>query len=518
MKKIIFKAVIAILFAGLLLTGCVGPGEEPIPSQHEGKLLILQAYGTSDDAAGVSHSFVELFNTTDKEIKLDGISLYYADGVRGLDEKQDWGWDRLDLTGTIPAKHSYLILGKDEGSPVARLKLKNSDGDIYRENFSLSNRSFKVALIEGGTTGHEITKVANPFDTDGKGRKVDGYIDMVGAANDPTHATNPDNIFGYEKAPARNSASEAVRRKNLTDTNDNSRDFIGIRYAGGTSPSVNAAGDPAIVIQAGENWKMNHYRPKNVAHGNWNPAAIPQKPEVIPTEGLMIFQVHGAGFGDELGDNDNTNTGSISHNFIELYNNSDQAIYLDDFSIQWANGKANGGGTVIAADQDWNVINLSGVIPAYSSYLIRGRKMNDENGDVGRLQIEEADLDDNDFYMSNRSFKIALLSNQTKLVLSQPWDNDNSEPFVIELLDLVGARNGNNDSVEGFKGNMFDNYSKQQSIRRRVLADTGDNRADFVGMDYRNQRSQGDRMTDDDVAKFRPRSTEDGTWTPEFGD
>ena len=247
---------------------------------------------------------------------------------------------------------------------------------------------------------------------------------------------------------------------------------------------------------------------------------FPADPPLPVRKTIMIFQVHGAGFGAELGADSNINTGAISHNFIELYNNSDEPIDLSGYSVQWANGKANGGGTIIAEDQEWNVIPLTGIIAAYGSYLIRGKKMNDSDGNnVGRLQITESDMDDESFYMSNRSFKVALLSSQTKITMSQPWDNVNGKPIIPELLDLVGARNGNNDSVEGFKGAVFPSYSKQQSIRRASFVDTGNNHNDFVGLDYRKWTSDNtSRLTDDQVLRFRPRTAAETAagYTPVF--
>ena len=78
---------------------------------------------------------------------------------------------------------------------------------------------------------------------------------MVGAANDMASATNPDNIYGFETAPARCSASEAVRRKDLTDTDNNSVDFIAARYASG------GLTDDEVAAQ----------KPRNSKIGKWNP-------------------------------------------------------------------------------------------------------------------------------------------------------------------------------------------------------------------------------------------------------
>jgi hypothetical protein len=476
----------------------------PPPEPTENKLLIFQAYG-GNNADAVTHHFVELYNNGTTAVNLSGYSLQYAAASDGDTPESDW--TVIPLTGSIPAKTSYLILGQKNPVQTQRIQITDNSGDVNKSNFVLSNRGFKVALISSTA---KLT-VPNPYNTDGNWAKAAGYIDMVGCSN--TFGTNI--ITGYE-GPAsitelpRNSAQEGIRRKNLTDTDNNINDFVSVRYT-----TSRTAQYPHGV----NGYEIAFYTPKNTSAGVWNPMDPPPEPPSAGSAMLMILQVYGAGFGAELGSDNNTNTGSISHNFIELYNNTSSPVNLSTYSVQWANGKANGGGTVIAIDEDWNVIPLTGTIPAYGSYLIRGRKMNDQNGDVGRLQVVQGDINDDDFYMSNRSFKIALVSNQTKITLSQPWNNLTNDPLTSGLIDLVGARNGNNDSVEGYKGAMFDTYSKQQSIRRGSLADTNNNKNDFVGLDYRNwSASNATRLTDEQVNKFRPRTAAETAsgYTPQF--
>ena len=208
-----------------------------------GKLLILQAYGSGATAAGASHSFVELYNITDEPISLSGVTLYYANGIRGVNIIADSPWKSIALTGTIPAKGSYLIAGSRQ-STIAQYQMPDYYGDINNNDFMLStgtalfNRAFKVAIIQGSPDLNN-PDIPNPFDIDGSGKKIAGYIDMAGAANAPTDS-NPDNIFGFEKAPARCSASEAIRRKDLNDTDNNSIDFISLRYASGNNGMTDA--------------------------------------------------------------------------------------------------------------------------------------------------------------------------------------------------------------------------------------------------------------------------------------
>jgi len=262
MKKQILIAFIIVL--GLFFSGCPSGDDNGKKPDFE-KILVFQAYGTGEQGgAGVNRSFVELYNPGNKQIMLAGITLWFANGTRTNTIPEgspspavvDSEWKSIELSGAIPAKGSFLILGPEKGSS-ANLIIAEADNDIYSSSFVLSNRAFKVALIESRTTLN--ASIQNPFDTDGNGTKVAGYIDMVGAANEYTPPTDPDQgedtIYGFETAPARNSASQAVRRKDLNDTDDNSKDFIAARYNG---------------MSADE---MSLRRPRNSAHGAWDPFA-----------------------------------------------------------------------------------------------------------------------------------------------------------------------------------------------------------------------------------------------------
>ena len=202
------KKIIAVLFSCLALMGCPNEDNTNKKVDAQGKIIILQAYGSSSDAAGASHSFVELYNITDEAISLNGIGVYYADGTSVSSAEapnaatEDGEWKRISLDGkTIPAKGSFLIVGAKQ-SAAARYQIPDNYGDINDENFSLSNRAFKVALVQ---SAKNLT-VQNPFNADSgdSGEPVSGYVDMVGAAN---AYQGRDLIFGFEKAPARNSAS-----------------------------------------------------------------------------------------------------------------------------------------------------------------------------------------------------------------------------------------------------------------------------------------------------------------------
>jgi hypothetical protein len=478
--KITMMAIFAVLFSCLFLMGCPPDDNTDNTVNLAGKVIILQAYGNAGDGspAGVSHSFVELYNITDEAISLNGISLYYADGTTvpsGINTAtEDGAWARISLTGTIPAKGSFLILGAEHSDlSGTRYKIADDYGDINSDNLSLSRRSFKVALIKGTA---DLT-LQNPFIANG-GDPVSGYIDMVGAANS---YQSRDLIFGFETAPARNSASEAVRRwdhENYLDTDNNSTDFIAARYAS------DGMSDEELEVR----------RPRNSSAGEWNPFETsgeplpPENPTVAGTPSalagqLLILQVYGTGTDTD---------GAVSHSFIELYNNTESAVNLNTYSLQYAN----------TTGTNWTVINLTGTIPAKSSYLVRGSN----NNTSGRLQLDAADQNA-EFFLDNRNFKVALMANQNKLTVENPFamTGGKAEGYV----DMVGVKNGNSDNIDGFEAALAQVISKQAAARRGSLTDTDNNSTDFERIDYRTSGT-----TNEQAAQYKPRTSSDGEWEP----
>jgi hypothetical protein len=332
MKKIktMFFALITVLF---LLFGCSGNdgsggggggGDNDVKAQ--GNVIILQAYGNAGDSSpnGVSHSFVELYNISDVAINLEGISLYYANGIRSTAETpvvtEDEPWQSIALSGTIPAKGSFLVLGAKHSNLLStRYKIDDGYGDINDSNLSLSRRGFKVAVIKGTA----LLTVQNPFDTDGSGNVISGYIDMVGALNDSTNAL-PDHIFGFEAAPTRNSASEAVRRKDLLDMDNNLNDFEAARYA--------LTGDGAFT-----NEMLEVRKPRNSSAGAWNPFKEPAEPPEPPDTTDVDYT--------KLRLNEVSGVGNDSDKFYELINLGDKDIPLYDCKIYY-NANSNTGGTL----------------------------------------------------------------------------------------------------------------------------------------------------------------------------
>ncbi|MDR2160101.1 MAG: lamin tail domain-containing protein, partial [Treponema sp.] len=166
-----------------------GPYQTGISDPYEGKLLILQTYGTGPDTDGaVSHNFVELYNKSEEALDLAGITLQYADGKEGGTAPEDPDWKAISLSGTVPAGHSFLILGK-KSNTSGRLQLTDGSGDINDDNFVMNNHAYKAALLRT----ENAVSAANPFSP-----KLPGYIDMIGAVNAPDEE---DSIDAYETGP-----------------------------------------------------------------------------------------------------------------------------------------------------------------------------------------------------------------------------------------------------------------------------------------------------------------------------
>jgi hypothetical protein len=91
---------------------CAVPGGS-IPSANN--LVIGSVYFSNDSQSAVTHSFVEIYNPTDNEISLTengGYSLHYKNSSSE--------WYKLNLKGSIPAKHSFLVnMGKTGSVPVS---------------------------------------------------------------------------------------------------------------------------------------------------------------------------------------------------------------------------------------------------------------------------------------------------------------------------------------------------------------------------------------------------------------
>ena len=101
-------------------------------------LIIDQIYGGGGKGeTPISNSFIELYNPTEEAVSLSGYSLVYGDKT-------------LDLTGTIPAGGSFLIVGAAEATTDEFLTYDLPDADLTCD-WVINNKNYTIELKKNGT-------------------------------------------------------------------------------------------------------------------------------------------------------------------------------------------------------------------------------------------------------------------------------------------------------------------------------------------------------------------------------
>lgn len=203
------------------------------------------------------------------------------------------------------------------------------------------------------------------------------------------------------------------------------------------------------------------------------PEEVPEPPKnPIDYQGLIINQIYGGGVADD-------NNTSVTHSFIELYNNSESPINLEGLSVQYATTGTN-----------WHKLDLEGEIPSHHSFLIRGNRHSADDSNA-KVIITEFDAEF-DVYMHNKATKVALLCSTELLNVADPSG-------VPTLIDLVGACDS---EIDGCETSPIEGLSKQKSARRKNFADTNNNSVDLEIIDYRVE----------DNLPYAPKTLSHGAW------
>lgn len=226
---------------------------EDTPSQPENALdgvVISQVYGGGGKGDGpISHSFIELYNTTDTDISLENAVLIYSSNRENAEDKHDgstWtGADTepaqvtLELTGTIPAHGSYLVRCAAEETAEPILILENADQDW---NQVLDNEQYCIQLKSGETVVDAVAVI----DNGGEGTALSG--------------------ISKQKAIRR-----VVTEGTFADADQNSTDFEVIEYKDQDASFV------------------THYAPKTAADGAWTPSEYEPAPDE-PADLIEAFE------------------------------------------------------------------------------------------------------------------------------------------------------------------------------------------------------------------------------------
>lgn len=234
-------AINALSGSGADNAKAVGSASQPALSGSEDQVkpVIGMVYFGTDTSSSGTHSFVEIYNPSDFSVNLTGrYSLQY----KSMDPEKTPDWEKLDLIGEIPPRHSFLVnMGDESGSAggsgtKGRLDLteKAFDQDFGLPLAKLHAKGVKVVLMANQT--QLPAALNNPFDGDGEGQVL-GYADMFGVSgNDDAPTTPSQQADGFETACIMQGASDAQSKQKgyvrlsgedvrYADTDNNLSDF-----------------------------------------------------------------------------------------------------------------------------------------------------------------------------------------------------------------------------------------------------------------------------------------------------
>ncbi|MCR5701104.1 MAG: InlB B-repeat-containing protein [Lachnospiraceae bacterium] len=185
-------------------------------------VIINQVYGGKKKESYASHSFIELYNPLGEDVDLTGWSLQYRSSVDGGDNTS---WSKLDLTGTIPSHCSYLVRCKSIKDPVSGSIVIEDDKCDQEWNQVINNKGCSIVLVANNKL---IDSESEVFDNENDIPVIYDYVDMVGISGNDTDTDeniSKEAALHYEKEASKvQSKKIGIRRKNLTDTDDNTVD------------------------------------------------------------------------------------------------------------------------------------------------------------------------------------------------------------------------------------------------------------------------------------------------------
>lgn len=197
--------------------------------------------------------------------------------------------------------------------------------------------------------------------------------------------------------------------------------------------------------------------------------------------GILIHHIYGGGAAGST---------PISHDFIELYNNSNEDVVLDNYKIGYLSnrsGKAGSTGGVVVEKA------LSGTIKAKQSYLIRCAENEVNTGIVSDLlpyTIDKYDLEW-DRVIDNKQYQVLLY---------------NAEGTVVDAVSVGEGEDVNADIAMVRLGGVV---SKQKSLRRAQMGNF------YAVVWYNSDYSIAMITSQTQLDTIRPHAAADGYWAGE---
>lgn len=191
-------------------------------------IIINQYYGggTKEDTGSVSHAFIELYNPTNETVSLEGKSVQYV---------KDAAVVKLDLSGEIPSKHSFLIRCKKTNSGTSTLPaldLNSVTADMEWDQY-ITNKGISILLMNNtDLVSADETLSENP-----------NVIDVIGSQGDAQEAVK----FFEGEVVVGQSKQKSVRRILFTDTDNNKADceIVDFRLKGNLAKAPKTKADGA---------------------------------------------------------------------------------------------------------------------------------------------------------------------------------------------------------------------------------------------------------------------------------
>lgn len=190
---------LSLLLAVLLAFGAIGL-QANRPVQAANTIRISQVYGGGGNSGSYYKTdFIELYNSGDSPVNLDGWSVQYASNT-------GTSWQVTALTGIIPAHGYYLIAEASGTGGTEPLPTPDDTGTI-----AMGATAFKVALANSTSALTGACPTSNS-----------ALVDFLG--------TGSANCYeGTGTAPAASNTLSATRKQaGCTDTDDNKLDFESI--------------------------------------------------------------------------------------------------------------------------------------------------------------------------------------------------------------------------------------------------------------------------------------------------
>lgn len=188
-------------------------------------IIINQYYGggTKEDTGSVSHAFIELYNPTNDTVSLTGKSVQYV---------KDTEVKKLDLTGEIPSKHSFLIRCKLTNSGTPSLSLTDVAADMEWDQY-IANKGISILLMNNTElVSADASLAENP-----------NVIDVIGSSGDAQEAVK----FFEGEVVVDQSKQKSVRRILFSDTKNNKADceIVDFRLKGNLAKAPKCKADGA---------------------------------------------------------------------------------------------------------------------------------------------------------------------------------------------------------------------------------------------------------------------------------